>query len=170
MQVANLKSRVFSPTRDMSVRVASTIAFIETYRKSRAAESNFELKRENIHAHEFAYLITDQLTGKFFVYGVVSKRNPDNTGELTKEDLAEIKKLIPEGQEYVDIVRGFDFEADEDNSEITVYLGDEWLFAILVDEELGCYTIERNEYLDRSSDIYTLIKTAGKAFRIARGY
>ena len=170
MQVANLKSRTHSPTRAMPVRIASTLAFIESYRKSRAVESNFELKRENIHAHEFAYLITDLPSGKFFVYGVVSKRNPDNTGVLTEEDLTEIKALIPDDQEYVDIVRGFDFEADEGNSEITVYLGAEWVFAILVDEELGCYTIERNEYLDRSSDIYTLIKTAGKAFRIARGY
>lgn len=168
MQVANqVLHRQHGDRKFMANRRSATVAFIDQFRKGNL---KFELKREGIHAHEFAYLITDNAEGKFFVYGINGTAAKDHDRVLTSEDVNSIKKLVPEDQEFVEVARGFHFEADEENCEITVRMGGEWLFAVLVDEELGCYTIERNEYLDRSSDIYVLIKTAAKAFRIARGY
>jgi hypothetical protein len=126
------------------------------------------LRTEFIGPQEPVYLITEFDNGEFKLYSVDIPRVNSNNIALTDEERNAIIDAIPTNETFVSINRGFTFEANEDESEITVRLGEEWLFAILIDLDTETYMIERNQYLVRDSDISAMIKTVGLAFRLAR--
>lgn len=126
------------------------------------------LRTAHIGTHEPIYLITEFPDGRFKIYSVDIPRVNTNIIALYDSERQAIIDAIPEGEEFVQIVRGFNFTTSADESEILVCLGEEWLFAIVVDHETETYMIERNPYLDRDSDITTLIRTTGVAFRAAK--
>lgn len=126
------------------------------------------LRTDFIGPMESTYLITEFANDEFKIYSVDVPRVNSNKVALTEEERNAIIDAIPAEETFVSINRGFTFEQNEDESEITVRLGEEWLFAIVIDHDTETYMIERNQYLVRESDITLMIKAVGLAFRLAR--
>lgn len=166
MLASNLhrKQEVRPPMYRSQTRQAS-LDFLANFRQQQRPV--IKLKSERIEPKEPAYLITELPNGDFKVYGIESSRVRDNKTAFTSDERTSIIDAMPFEEQFVAIERGFNFEVSEDRKEITVLLGEDWLFAIWVDEEAETYMIERNTYLDPSTDIGPMIRAAGLAFRMA---
>ena len=140
--------------------------FLANFRQKQEVFVN--LRAENIGPQEPAYLITEFADGSFKIYSVEIPRVNSNKVALTDEERDAILDAIPADETYVALERGFNFDVKDDESEITVLLGEDWLFTVLVDVETETYMIERNEYLLRDSDISPMVRAVGVAFREAR--
>jgi len=164
MLASNLRTRdkVRPPVYRSQTRQAS-LDFLANFRQQQRPVIN--LKSEKIGPKEPAYLVTELPDGSFKVYGIECPRVRDNKTAFTEEERKAIIDAMPFEEQFVAIERSFKFEADEDAKEITVLLGDDWLFAIWVDEEAESYMIERNSYLSPESDITPMLREVGVAFR-----
>ena len=146
---------------------AEALSFLANFRQEQEVFVNLRLS--NIGPQEPLYLITDYADGTFKIYSVEIPRVNSNKVALTDEERDAILDAIPADETYVALERGFNFDVKDDESEITVLLGEDWLFTVLVDVETETYMIERNEYLLRDSDISPMVRAVGVAFREARG-
>ena len=142
------------------------LKFLANFRQKEEVFVNLRL--ENIGPQEPAYLVTEFADGTFKIYSVEIPRVNSNKVALTDDERDAILDAIPADETYVALERGFNFDIKDDESEITVLLGEDWLFTVLVDTETETYMIERNEYLLRDSDISPMVRAVGVAFREAR--
>lgn len=139
--------------------------FLANFR--RREKPSINLRLGNIGPKENIYLITDFANGVFKVYSVEIPRVNSNKVALTEKEIEAILDAIPDEETFVSLERGFHLDIEDNKSEITVFLGDEWLFTIFVDTDTETYMIERNIYLTRDSDITPMVRSVGLAFNQA---
>lgn len=161
----NVASKVRTPAFRQTTRQAS-LDFLANFRQHQ--KPNITLRTENIGPKEPAYLITELPNGTFKIYGIDCPRVRDNKTAFTDEERKSVIDAMPFEEQFVSIERSFVLEANEETQEITVLLGEEWLFAIWVDEKTETFMIERNQYLDMESDISPMIRTVGLAMNQAK--
>lgn len=140
----------------------SALTYLMAFRRSAQhtpAKPVIYLRSTEIRRDEKAYLVTERLDGKFKVYAIETQE--DLTEGVPDRLLAVIESQLAEGEKFESILYPSDFliEGDEEANEIVIRLGDDWLFAVIFDNENN-YTIERNRFLCAECDIYPMIADA----------